>query len=251
MSSTPSFTHHVLLPVQPGFGFIDRQTDKQEHILWFITDGALRLRFGQEEWQDIGTHACVWFAPGLTHSVETTAKEGFTAYSFRFYGQFPITEHKLKTQAGAQLAFIDALYRECLLESVADPARLQALLYIIATSFDGPVAEQQSLMSTKQRQQLTQYVQQHVQHKVTPADLAAHLGYSADYFSRLFKRSYGRSPKRWLMEQRIAMAQFHLRNSHMPMYAVAERCGYDDQNIFSRQFKQVMGCSPSAYRQHI
>ena len=47
------------------------------------------------------------------------------------------------------------------------------------------------------------------------------------------------------------MAQFHLRNSHMPMYAVAERCGYDDQNIFSRQFKQVMGCSPSVYRQHI
>ena len=251
MAAALSFTHHVLLPVQAGFGFQNRCSSKHEHVLWYITDGALRVRLAEHQWHDLGPHSCVWFAPELPHSVETTAQQVFTAYSFRFQGKMPIRDHKLQVQAGATLPFIDALYRECLLDGLSDQQRLHALLYIIATSFDAPVSEQASSLSMQQRQQLAKYVQTHVQYKVQPADLAQHLGYSADYFSRLFKRSYGRSPKRWLMEQRVSMAQYHLRNSNLPMLEVAACCGYDDQNIFSRQFKQVMGCSPTAFRQQI
>lgn len=248
MTTAITFTHHVLLPVQPGFGFVDRQLSKDEHVLWYVTDGAARLRFESGAWQDISVHSCVWFAPQLRHSVETNGRQPFTAYSFRFQARLPLNEHKVQCNAASQLPFIDALYNECLLESEANTERLASLLCLISTNFDSSAATPLLSLSHQQRQQLAQYVQRHIQHKVMPADLAAHLGYSADYFSRLFKRSYGRSPKRWLMEQRIALAQFHLRDAQMPMRMVAELCGYDDQNIFSRQFKQLMGCSPSAYR---
>jgi AraC-like DNA-binding protein len=80
------------------------------------------------------------------------------------------------------------------------------------------------------------------------AQIAGAAGLSADYFSRLFQRTTGKSVRRWIVEERIRAATELLGDPSMSIGQVAERLGYQDLFYFCRQFKQVMGVSPSGFR---
>ena len=99
-----------------------------------------------------------------------------------------------------------------------------------------------------QREALEEWAHRDGRVQVTPAQLAAHLGLSADYFTRLFRKSYGISPRAWIVRERIKMAAVRLLESHLNIGEVAEEFGYSDIFFFSSQFKQVMGQSPRHYR---
>lgn len=256
MSHPIQWSHHVLLPVKGNFAFDQRVS--QEHIVWYLTKGAVDIKLNEQAWLRYGVDSLIWFPHGEPHSVRCPNARPFTCYSFRFKARLSVQRAVGIDQAQRYLPLIDDLYQECLLEDGADQERVQALLYLITSSIERQQLESASetvqrgkFLSDKQRQTLSRYVQLHVQDQIHPADLADELGYSADYFSRLFKRSYGKAPKRWLMEQRIRMAQYFLSDSYESIRVIAERCGYQDQNIFSRQFKQVLGYSPSQYRHRL
>jgi AraC family transcriptional regulator of arabinose operon len=75
---------------------------------------------------------------------------------------------------------------------------------------------------------------------------ALHL--SVSQFSLLFKRYASLSPRRFIVVWRIRHACRLMLESDRPIKSIAESLGYRDVFFFSRQFKQVTGCSPAAYR---
>ncbi|MBV9251959.1 MAG: helix-turn-helix transcriptional regulator, partial [Acetobacteraceae bacterium] len=81
-------------------------------------------------------------------------------------------------------------------------------------------------------------------------DIAASVGVSAAYLTRLFKRDQGMTFERYVMHARIALAQKLFLDPMLPVCAVADKCGFTDVAYFARVFRQVMGCSPTAYRQN-
>lgn len=78
-------------------------------------------------------------------------------------------------------------------------------------------------------------------------ELAAAVNLSPFHFVRVFRRATGMPPHTWLVQQRIAQARALLRDGCLPL-EVATRLGFADQSHLSRQFKQVYGVAPSAYR---
>jgi len=88
------------------------------------------------------------------------------------------------------------------------------------------------------------------QHAAAPsvAELAERCGLSVDYFSRLFRRSFGMPPRQWLVESRVRRAAELLHHDGRPIAEVARSLGYRSEQLFGRQFKAVMGQSPAAYR---
>lgn len=240
--------HHVLSLVPRDFGFCDRTT--REHILWYLTAGAIDIECGGQRRMEAGS--LIWIPPGHAHSVTICdRRRSFACYSFRFNTDMALPQQPLLLPAAQEyLPFIDALYRETCQGADSDVARCLALLYIIATQPAEAVdaGAGQRTLNAMQRQRLHQYVQRHIHLQLRPADLAQLLDLSPDYFSRLFKRSFGKSPSRWLMEQRIAIAVYQLEHSNAPIAHIAQSCSYSDQNIFSRQFRQIMGRSPTQHR---
>jgi len=95
--------------------------------------------------------------------------------------------------------------------------------------------------------QLRSYIHQRSHHWPSPADLARELKLSADYFSRIFRRTMGMPPRRWIVEERVRMAALALVESNQNVSEVAEAFGYCDVYFFSQQFKKVTGLSPSHY----
>nr|WP_315445157.1 AraC family transcriptional regulator [uncultured Pseudomonas sp.] len=78
-------------------------------------------------------------------------------------------------------------------------------------------------------------------------ELAAAVNLSPFHFARVFRRATGMPPHTWLMQQRIATARGLLQSGCLPV-EVALQLGFADQSHLSRQFKQVYGVGPAAYR---
>ena len=107
-----------------------------------------------------------------------------------------------------------------------------------------------TVFSDLQRRSLLRYVQRQIAERLTARDLASVLQLSPDYFSRTFRRTFSISPRQWLLNERIRLAAQALTGTGRSVSDVAYQFGYRDVYLFSRQFKQVFGLSPRAFRKH-
>ena len=78
-------------------------------------------------------------------------------------------------------------------------------------------------------------------------DISSNVGISRSHLYRVFMKHMGTSPNDYLTRFRIARACELLRQSSLPVGAIAASAVYDDQLYFSRVFKKIMGVSPTRY----
>ncbi|MCC7272430.1 MAG: AraC family transcriptional regulator [Alphaproteobacteria bacterium] len=67
-------------------------------------------------------------------------------------------------------------------------------------------------------------------------------------FAQRFADMVGEAPIRYLALWRMQLAQHLLRDSTLPVAAVAERVGYESEAAFSRAFRRFAGTPPAAWR---
>jgi transcriptional regulator GlxA family with amidase domain len=79
-------------------------------------------------------------------------------------------------------------------------------------------------------------------------DLAKSLGYSLSHFFRLFRRSFGMPPHRYLMHRRISLAQELLTKTDLDLAGIALKAGFADQSHLCRNFHRFIGLPPGAFR---
>lgn len=91
------------------------------------------------------------------------------------------------------------------------------------------------------------YISEHCRENIDCDELARLCGISRTYLNQLFIGKFGLSPCRYLIHQRIRCACDLLVTDTFPVREAAELCGYSDQAYFSRQFRQVVGMTPSEY----
>ena len=103
-------------------------------------------------------------------------------------------------------------------------------------------------MPTTRLNRVLEYIAAKLHEDLSLAALAQIAGMNLYYFSRLFKQSTGRSPHRYVLEQRITRAQQFLRSSDMTIFEASVRTGFADQGHFAKVFCRFVGVSPTAYR---
>ncbi|MDU0355126.1 AraC family transcriptional regulator [Paraglaciecola aquimarina] len=79
-------------------------------------------------------------------------------------------------------------------------------------------------------------------------EMAEAANFTPEHFSRKFKAAFNISPKRYILQKRIALAKQKLLLANVNVEQIAEQCGFCDIFYFSRVFKQEIGLSPSAFR---
>ena len=78
--------------------------------------------------------------------------------------------------------------------------------------------------------------------------LAVEYGMSVSTLRRQFKRFAGMPIHTYLLRRRISAACDILTHTDLPVNVIANRLGYSDTYFFSRQFHQLIGCTPSSFR---
>ncbi|HET6314113.1 MAG TPA: helix-turn-helix domain-containing protein [Chloroflexia bacterium] len=67
-------------------------------------------------------------------------------------------------------------------------------------------------------------------------------------FARRFRSTLGITPYRWLIQQRIVLAQRLLETTTEPIEQVAERCGFGSAAALRLHFQRLLHISPQTYR---
>lgn len=96
--------------------------------------------------------------------------------------------------------------------------------------------------------QVLDYINEHLSFDIKLADLAAILGMSQFHFSHLFKQSIGTPPYQYLLQQRVERAKQLLKQSDARVVDIALECGFNSHSHLSKQFRQFVGMTPTAYR---
>jgi transcriptional regulator GlxA family with amidase domain len=92
------------------------------------------------------------------------------------------------------------------------------------------------------------WVQAHLDEPVTVDDLARRAAMSPRSFARRFRAATGTTPHRWLIGQRVLVAQRLLETTDLPIDEVAWRCGMGTATNLRMHFSAVVRASPAAYR---
>lgn len=111
------------------------------------------------------------------------------------------------------------------------------------TIYEGGLSERQLLP-------VLEYINEHLSQDIKLADLAALLDISQFHFSHLFKQAIGTAPYQYLLQQRVERAKQLLKQKERSIIDIALECGFNSHSHLSKQFRQLTGVTPKAYRTH-
>jgi AraC-like DNA-binding protein len=103
-------------------------------------------------------------------------------------------------------------------------------------------------LPTWQARRVMAHVEGNLCRKLPIMELARLLGFSASHFCRAFKRTFGISPREYVLRRRIQLAQAMMLTSSDPLSAIASQCGMCDQSHFTRSFHRMVGETPNTWR---
>lgn len=93
------------------------------------------------------------------------------------------------------------------------------------------------------------WLREHLDEQVTVGDLAIRSAMSSRTFARRFLASTGTTPRQWLVQERIRLAQRLLETTRLPIDAVAGKAGFGSPDNLRKHFSRAIRTTPQAYRQ--
>jgi two-component system response regulator YesN len=93
-----------------------------------------------------------------------------------------------------------------------------------------------------------EYMQNHCGEDITLLDVAEHVSFNHQYFSRLFKEETGVQFIEYMKKLKIEKAKELLKNSNKKVYEICDELGYQSVQYFSTLFKSVTGMTPHEYK---
>ncbi|MEU1011461.1 helix-turn-helix domain-containing protein [Streptomyces sp. NPDC005890] len=92
------------------------------------------------------------------------------------------------------------------------------------------------------------WMEAHLDQEVTVEQLAARAHMAPRTFARRFQQETGTTPYRWILPQRVLLAQELLEGTDETMDAIAWRTGFGTAAALRHQFLRALGTTPNAYR---
>lgn len=231
------FTFHSISHLIAGTGF---------H--WEPDNGARRLKPGD----------CVLTSPGRVHSYGAYPNDANTPYvedTLCFTG--PMAERLAESGILNSLVFPLGKGRRLLpiIDLAMDPssnAQIQANMalmnFLVEIHLGAACDSTAKPRTTASLDALTREIKRHPARWWSIAEMAEFCGLSESRFRAVFRRHVGVTAKQYVDKAKMAVAAEKLCGSSVSIASLAESLGYADPYHFSRRFKQLMGCSPDAYR---
>lgn len=93
-----------------------------------------------------------------------------------------------------------------------------------------------------------EYIERNYAKDLSVDEIAAALGISRKYLYSIFNNTIKIPPKQYLIYYRIEKACTRLKSTNQSVLEIAESVGYANQFYFAREFKRLVGKTPTEYR---
>jgi AraC family transcriptional regulator len=101
---------------------------------------------------------------------------------------------------------------------------------------------------TGRMRRVLDYISTNIAKEITIAELARVAALSTFHFVRMFTRTIGISPHRYVIRLRIENAMAEIAAARSPLAQVAFNAGFSSQASFTRAFHRATGMTPAEYR---
>jgi AraC family transcriptional regulator len=92
------------------------------------------------------------------------------------------------------------------------------------------------------------YIEGHIDQQIRVADLSDLVDLSVAHFSRAFRLACGEPPHAYIVRRRVELAAQLMLAGREALSEIALKCGFHDQAHLSKQFRQLTGETPAAWR---
>lgn len=235
------------------WGFRRRRLDYG--LCYFLIDGGIRVRWAGKM-AEVTEGSLFLLAPRVQHDFELLSPERpITLHHYRlqtFFRHRPCWlkedfvsfRHQLRLRP-----YFEEISEELETDLPYKKVRLHALLLLaFSAAFRSEQKKSGQSLTSNQQAWLSRFFRENHGRQPGPSELAGALHLSPNYFSRLFKTTYGIIPRVWLVQERLRLASMQLAETQKSIGQVAEDLGYRNAFLFSRQFSQLFGCSPREFR---
>jgi AraC family transcriptional regulator, exoenzyme S synthesis regulatory protein ExsA len=106
-------------------------------------------------------------------------------------------------------------------------------------------------LATNDAPSITTIMEANFTHNLTLNVFAQLCHRSLSTFKRDFRKVYGTSPGKWLLERRLQHSLCLLQSTGLSITQITYECGFEDLSHFSRTFKIKFGQSPNSYRESL
>ena len=120
------------------------------------------------------------------------------------------------------------------------------LIELFLTFFKQEVYNENSQKSEIQKS--LEYINLHFKEKITLNNVATHAGYNPTHFSKLFHQKMGITFNHYVSSIRLNYAKRLLATTEQPIAFICFECGFASISSFNRNFLEIVGCAPNAYR---
>lgn len=149
----------------------------------------------------------------------------------------------------AYIAGLQPLLAKQSLSSSLVGLKLQELLHLLCLEEQGAsLIQALQQLQVKPQRSITAFMEQHYTKPLKVEDYAYLTGRSLSSFLRDFKRHYHTTPKKWLLEKRLAHAKELFVQENYSVTEAAFTVGYENISHFIRAFKSKYEISPKQFK---
>lgn len=113
---------------------------------------------------------------------------------------------------------------------------------------DAELVPERDISKYKQLKALREDIYDSPAHEWSIKGICDSLGLSKTYFHRLYLKAFGVTCRQDIIESRLVCAEKLLMETDLSLSEIAEKCGYDSDSYFMRQFKLHRGLTPTEFR---
>jgi AraC family transcriptional regulator len=103
-------------------------------------------------------------------------------------------------------------------------------------------------LTRNQARRVLDYIESNLDGQLTLTELARIADLSLHHFARMFKRTIGVAPYRYVLERRVERAKGMLRTARASLVDISLAVGFDSQSHFTSAFSRMVGATPTEFQ---
>lgn len=219
-----------------------RVIDNYELI--FVLSGTVHL-FEEGKRYDLHPNECILLEPGKQHGGYRISNGLTTFYWLHFRTDCAMP---FKTFVDADFYELKYLLKKLLHMSrtpVYNTEALDAASFLIFNELQNlPSLTSGNSFANK----VAAYIRMKINKNVSVLSVAKHFGYSPDYISRLFKKTFSIGMKEYISEERMKYAKNLLLTTDLSVKEISAQTGFENENHFIKFFNYHERKSPLQFR---